>query len=409
MACASRPSVLYLTHRVPYPPDKGDRIRCYHLARYLADRCDLYLACLADEPVPDATQTALRGLCRELAIFPVNWQRWLRALQAVTLGRTISEGAFYVPALAHTLREWASRSRFHAAVASASSLAPYLMRSELSSIPAVLDFMDVDSQKWLDYAASTWPPKSWVYQLEGTRLRKLERQIAGWARAVLLVAQAETELFRTVCPSGPVHTVTNGVDLDYFAPAQEHHEEPDRCIFVGAMDYFPNVDGAGWFCREVWPLIREQRPQASLALVGRNPTAEVQALGKIPGVEVVGSVPDIRPEIRRASVTVVPLRIARGIQNKVLESLAMGKATVISPAPREGLSVSPGRELLVAHSPQQWVEHLISLFNDPQKRKQLGSAGRAYVETHHCWERCLAPLSQLLELPQPKHSPEVSA
>jgi sugar transferase (PEP-CTERM/EpsH1 system associated) len=221
--------------------------------------------------------------------------------------------------------------------------------------------------------------------------------LAGWARAVLLVAQAEADLFRQVCPTGLVQAVTNGVDLDYFAPhAGPEAEEPCRCVFVGAMDYLPNVDGARWFCREVWPAVRRRWPKASLALVGRSPAPEVQALARIPGVEVVGSVPDVRPQVARASVTVVPLRIARGVQNKVLESLAMGKATVVSPPPLEGLRAAPGEHLFLAHSPAEWVECLTRLFEGPALRRQLGTAGRVYAEENHCWERCLSPLGDLL-------------
>jgi sugar transferase (PEP-CTERM/EpsH1 system associated) len=392
-----RPRILYVTHRVPYPPDKGDRIRCFHILRFLAKRADVSLACLADEPLHADVEAGLRPLCRELAIVHLGRQRWLRALCSLASGGTVSEGAFRVPQLSRILRSWAEQMPFDAALASASSVAPYLMQPWLRNVPAVIDLMDVDSQKWLDYSVSSRPPRSWLYRLEGTRLRRLERQLAGWARAVLLVAQAEANLFREVCPLGEVQAVTNGVDLDYFVPdAGAAPEEPCRCVFVGAMDYVPNVDGAGWFCREVWPEVRRRWPEARLALVGRSPAPEVQALARIPGVEVVGAVPDVRPEVARASVTVVPLRIARGIQNKILESLAMGKATVVSPPPLEGLRAAPGEHLLLAKSPTEWVECLTRLFEAPALRRRLGAAGRAYAEENHCWERCLSPLGSLL-------------
>jgi glycosyltransferase involved in cell wall biosynthesis len=164
------------------------------------------------------------------------------------------------------------------------------------------------------------------------------------------------------------------------------------------MDYLPNVDGADWFCRDVWPAVRQRWPAATLALVGRNPAPKVQALAGVPGVEVVGGVPDVRPHVHRASVSVVPLRIARGIQNKVLEGLAMGKATVLTRPPLEGLATIPGEHLLVADTPDEWVACLTQLFEDPARRRQLGAAGRAYVAENHCWDRCLAPLAGLLGL-----------
>jgi polysaccharide biosynthesis protein PslH len=395
----TRPRILYVTHRVPYPPDKGDRIRCYNILRFLAKRAEVSLACLADEPLHPGVETALRPLCRELAVVPLGRARWPRAAWGLASGGSASVGAFSSPALARLLGRWASEARFDATLASASSVAPYLMAPGLRDVPAVVDLMDVDSQKWLDYASAGRPPRSWLHRLEGTRLRRLEGRLAEWARAVLLVADAEADLFRKVCPAGRAHAVTNGVDLDYFAPPPDgREEEPARCVFVGAMDYLPNVDGASWFCREVWPEVRRRRPDARLSLVGRSPAPEVQALAGVPGVEVVGGVPDTRPYTRRASVTVVPLRIARGIQNKVLESLAMGKATVVSPPPLDGLAAVPGRDLLVADSPAEWVSCLAGLFDDPSRRRQLGAAGRAYVDQNHHWEVCLAPLAGLLGL-----------
>jgi sugar transferase (PEP-CTERM/EpsH1 system associated) len=403
MVSSARRRLLYVTHRVPYPPDKGDRLRCYHILRYLSVRAEVHLACLADEAVHPDAQAVLSSLCAQVAIVPVRRTRWLRALWSLATGGTISEGAFHVPKLSAILRTWAEQIAFDGTLASSSSVAPYLMSPWLRSVPAVIDLMDVDSQKWLDYANASTPLLSWIYRLEGTRLRRFEQRLGQWARALLLVARAETDLCQHVCPHGPVHTVTNGVDLDYFTPTNgSSREEPGRCVFVGAMDYKPNVDGAVWFCKEVWPALRQRWPEARLAIVGRNPVSEVKALASVPGVEVVGTVPDIRPEIERASVNLVPLQIARGVQNKVLEGLAMRKATVIAPAPMNGLEVQEGTHLLVARTPTEWVEHLSRLFIDPGRRRELGQAGRAFVEEHHRWNRTLAPLSQLLALPDEK-------
>jgi sugar transferase (PEP-CTERM/EpsH1 system associated) len=392
----SRPRILYVTHRVPYPPDKGDRIRCLHVLRFLAARADVHLACLADEPPHPDVAAVLRPLCREMAIVPLGRTRWLRALFSLASGGTASEGAFWSTRLSGILRDWLQQGGFDATLASASSVAPYLMQGGLRDAPAVIDLMDVDSQKWLDYSRSSNLPRSWLHRLEGLRLRRLEHRLARWARAIVLVAPTEADLFHQVCPHGHVQVVTNGVDLDYFAPGAADLEEPGRCVFVGAMDYAPNVDGAGWFCREVWPEVRRRWPRASLALVGRNPTPAVHALARVPGVEVVGTVPDVRSQVSRACVTVVPLRIARGVQNKVLESMAMGKATVVSPPPLQGLHAIPDEHLLLARSPAEWVACLTRLFERPALRRQLGAAARAYARTNHCWEHCLAPLAHLL-------------
>jgi polysaccharide biosynthesis protein PslH len=392
------PHLLYLVHRLPYPPDKGDRIRAYHLIRHLASRARVHLACLADEPVPDESIQALEALCVRVRVVHVGPARWARALSSLARGGTVTAGAFSSPGLVRVLREWTSDTPFAAALASSSSMVSYLRRRELAGVPAVVDLVDVDSQKWFDYAAATRGARATLYRTEGRRLRKLEASLPSWARAVTLVSEAETELFRSFCPSPDVHTVPNGVDLDYFRQQSPALAE-EGCVFVGALDYKPNVDGVTWFCKEVWPAVLRGHPNARLRLVGRQPVAEVLRLGEIPGVDVVGQVPDVRPHVSWAAVAVAPLRIARGLQNKVLEALAMRKPVVASPQALAGLRERLDLPALMAATPAEWAEHIGRLLIDEPLRRQLGAAGRRYVEAHHSWERCLEPLSDLLGLP----------
>jgi sugar transferase (PEP-CTERM/EpsH1 system associated) len=391
---------LYLVHRLPYPPDKGDRIRAFHLLKYLGRHCAVHVASLADESVPEETAQALRRHCERLAIVPLGRTRWLHALASVARGRTISEGAFWSSALAALLRYWVRETRFHVVLASASSMVPYLRLAALRDLPAVVDLVDVDSQKWLDYAAASRLPKSWLYRLEGRRLRILESGLPTWARAATLVSTGETDLFKGFCDWDGVHAITNGVDLDYFRPAEPSPAE-DGCAFVGALDYRPNVDAACWFCREVWPEIHRQVPDARFRLVGRQPTLEVKRLAEVPGVEVVGQVPDVRPHVARTAVIVAPLRIARGVQNKVLEAMALAKAVVASPQALKGLGDRPDVPALAATTPSEWVGRLTRLLADEPYRRQLGAAGRRYVEEYHDWERCLEPFGALLGLADP--------
>ena len=274
-------------------------------------------------------------------------------------------------------------------------------------MPAVVDLVDVDSQKWLDYVATTKPPKKWLYRREGQALRAYERDISSWANAVLLVSDAETALFRKCVPDAPVHTVTNGVNLDYFRPGNELVRD-DSCVFVGALDYHPNVDAVCWFVSEVWPRVRELQPRATFQIVGRRPTPEVQALARVPGVEVVGQVPDVRSFVRQAAVVVAPLRIARGLQNKVLEALAMAKPVIASPAALAGLSptaLSPAR---TACTPGEWADALKQLFLAPAQRAELGAQGRTYVESHYSWSACLEPLQGILNqaAERRRHAPD---
>jgi hypothetical protein len=224
--------VLYLTHRVPFPLDKGDRIRNYHLLRQLAARGRVSLGSLADEPVAPETLAELERLCERVAAVPVSRRRrWLRAGVSLLSGGSLSEGAFGEPRLRAVVREWAGTTRFDVVVISASSLVPYLGEAGIAGMPAVVDLVDVDSQKWFDYADAARPPKRWLYRLEGHRVRNIERAMPGWARAVSVVSQAEADLLDGFAGEGAATVATNGVDLDYFTPATGPTDQ--ACVFGG--------------------------------------------------------------------------------------------------------------------------------------------------------------------------------
>lgn len=392
-----RPRVLVLAHRVPYPPDKGDRIRTYQLLRWLSPRASIHLVCLADEPVSPDAMTALGVHCERVAVCPLGtWSRWARAACSLARGSTASAGAFSSTTVRRVVRRWAGEVSYRACLASASSLEPYLRMPCLRDVPSVVDVVDVDSQKWFDYAEASRGPRSWLYRLEGRRLRRVERSLGSRAKAVTLVSEAEAELFRRVCGPGPVHAITNGVDLDGYRP--EFAAAGRGCVFVGALDYRANVDGLRWFCDEVWPEVRRRCPGSELRLVGRRPGPEVRSLAERPGVRLVGQVPDVRPYLDAAAVVVVPLRIARGVQNKVLEAMATGKPTVVSPQAMVGLRAEAGVHLLSPSSPGDWATVIVDLLGDEGLRRRVGQAGRRYVEEHHRWELCLAAFASLLDL-----------
>ncbi len=334
---------------------------------------------------------------------------------SLVIGRPASEGAFDSPALRAVLRSWFQETRYRVCLVSASSMVPYLQMPELRGVPAIVDLVDVDSQKWLDYAAISRPPRSWLYRLEGRRLRRLEQELPSWTRAVTLVSEAEANILRPLAgpgregeapaepgsmaredprPPGRIQVITNGVDLEYFRPTGETDET--GCLFVGALDYLPNMDGISWFCREAWQGIRRRHPEAKITVVGRQPTAAVRRLAHLPGVEVIGQVPDVRPYYAQATVVVAPLRLARGVQNKLLEALAMGKALVASSTTLAGLKAQPGVHLLRADSSAEWQTAISQLLENRSLREQLGAAGRQYVEDNHRWDQCLEPLRQLL-------------
>ncbi len=385
------PRLLYLTHRVPFPPDKGDRIRNYHLLRQLARSFRVSLGCLADEPVNDDTRTELAGLCERVALVPqARVGRLAGAGRSFLSGRSLSEGAFASRSLARIVEGWHAESPFAATVVSATSLVPYVRRPAFAAVPAFVDVVDVDSRKWEDFSATARFPKSVLFRLEGSRVRKLEAALPTWAAAASLVSRAEADIFEEVAGPGTATVATNGVDLDYFQPARG--ETKPAAAFVGALDYLPNVDAAVWFAREVWPTIHAARPDAEFWLIGRKPTAEVRELAEFLGVKLIGQVPDVRPHLAKAAVAVVPMRLSRGLQNKVLEALAMGKATVVAPPALAALKAEPGRHVLKATTPQEWAAAVLMLLSDADARERLGREGRAFVEEHHHWDRCLQPL-----------------
>jgi sugar transferase (PEP-CTERM/EpsH1 system associated) len=400
--------ILYLVHRVPYPPDKGDRIRAFHVLKHLARDASVSVACLADEPVADASIAELRTRCERVAIFPLSpWSRWPKALLSLLQGHTVSEGAFYSRALVATVGQWAKERAFDSVMLSASSLAPYLSLPGLREVPAVVDLVDADSQKWLDYAAASQWPRAWLYRLESRRLGWLEKRLSASAQALVVVSEQEVSFLQKRHGLEGVRVVRNGVDLDYFRPPAAPLPE-NGCAFVGALDYLPNVDAACWFCHEVWPTVHRQVPQATVRLIGRRPVAQVKRLAAIPGVEVMGQVPDVRPHLAQAAIAIAPLRIARGLQNKILEAMAMSKAIIASPQALSGFVSKLELPVLSAASPTEWIDAVLRLLHSAPLRRDLGAACRQYVEAHHCWDSCLTPFDELLGLDPRAYSPAIA-
>jgi sugar transferase (PEP-CTERM/EpsH1 system associated) len=380
---ATIPDVLFVTHRVPYPPDKGDRIRTYHLLRYLARRSRVHLASLADEPVAAETAAHLSQLTVRFTAVKHGASKWVGGAKSFLTGRSISEGIFSSAGMRRLLREWTAATPFRGVVLSASSLGSYLTNPGFGRAVTVVDAMDVDSKKW-------------VYDAEGKRMRRAEQRIAHLATAVTFVSERESQMMREFCEPAKIVTATNGVDLAYYAP--QPRPNATGVVFVGALDYKPNVDGICWFAKSVWPTLRHRAPFAVLKIVGRQPTPAVRELGAIPGIDVVGQVPDVRPYLAEAAVVVAPLMIARGLQNKVLEAMAFGKPVVGSPAALAGFGHQEHLPAVPAETVEEWVTRVTALLADPGRQAALGQAGRQYAAAYHHWEECLAPFARLLGL-----------
>ncbi len=394
-----RPRVLYITHRVPWPPDRGDRIRTWNILRYLSGQADVDLACLADEPVADATLAELKRVTRRLAIVSHEGKkRYAAGLISLMAGRTVTEGLFDCAELRTVLRDWDQSAQYDAVMASSSGIARYLHAPFVNQrTTRWVDLIDVDSQKWMDYSRAARFPMSLVYGTEGRRLRRVEQRLAESCDQLLVVSEAERDLFRSFCNTERIAAVGNGVDAQYFSPLSGTAVDDYSCVFVGVMNYKPNADAVIWFTKNVWPQIRAKYPTAVFRIVGKSPGSEVQALASTPGVEVTGSVPDVRPWLHRSTCAVVPLKIARGVQNKVLEAMSCGRPVICSPAPLQGLMAEPGLHLLKADSTNEWVETISHLFEDRTAQQELGMAGAAFVQLNHSWNHCLSSLDRMFD------------
>jgi sugar transferase (PEP-CTERM/EpsH1 system associated) len=316
------------------------------------------------------------------------------------------------------LEQWTSETSYDAILAYCSSMGQYLDQIDRRLATCVVDLVDVDSQKWFDYADHSAGPLRWLYRLEGHRVRQLEKSLIARSHATTVVSGPEARLLNGISPRGSIRAIPNGVDAEHFKPGTANAEASCResgeirswtCVFVGALDYRANIDGLTWFCREVWPQVRSRFSEALFLIVGREPVWRVRRLARHPGVELVGEVPDVRPYLQNASVVVVPLRIARGIQNKVLEALAAGKAVIASRAALEGLDVVAGQHVCQAETVEEWVNGISCLFQNREERCRLGSSGRTFVLDHHQWDNCLQPFAELLGLGPSKQSLPIDA
>ncbi|WLI88907.1 TIGR03087 family PEP-CTERM/XrtA system glycosyltransferase [Massilia sp. R2A-15] len=392
--------LLLLIHRMPYPPNKGDKIRSYHLLKHLAQHYRVHLGTFVDDADDWQHVPTVQALCASAHFAPLNpTLARVRSLGALLANRSLSLD-YYRDA---GMRAWTERTmREHGVkriVVFSSQMAQYA--DCWPQARRVVDFCDVDSDKWRQYAEQKSWPMNMLYRHEARQLLAYERKVARECDASLFVSQPEAELFRDLAPeSAPkIGFFNNGVDTDYFSPARDYaspYAAGERAIvFTGAMDYWPNVDAVQWFAAEVFPQLRARFADARFYIVGARPSSAVQALAQLPGVVVTGTVPDVRPYIAHGAVAVAPLRIARGIQNKVLEAMAMATPVVVSPQALEGIEAIPGQDLVLAPDAAAFAAAVAALLE--KSDGALGRSARAKVEQLYSWPSNLARIEARLE------------
>jgi len=392
-------NLLYLTHRIPYPPNKGDKIRSYHLLKFLSERYRVYLGTFIDAEEDWQYVENVKKLCVDTCLVRLDPKMAkLRCFEGFITDKPLTLPYYYD----NTLKKWIDNTletqSITKVVAFSAAMAQYV--PNIDHVKRVIDFVDIDSDKWKQYAQSKSWPLSWVYQRESALLFDYEKQIAREFDTSTFVSLKEADLFKKMASdvSGKVDYFNNGVDVDFFSPGHSfpnpYSSDERVLVFTGAMDYWANVDAVEWFAQSVFPLICSKIADVRFYIVGSNPTREVLALGELRGVTVTGKVDDVRPYLKFSSVAIAPLRIARGIQNKVLEAMAMEKTVVASPQAVEGIQVKNEEELYVADGCQAFVDRIVDLVENGSSTVSI--AARERILADYTWQASLARLDHLL-------------
>ena len=387
--------LLYLSQRIPFPPDRGDRIPVYNQLKWLRKKHEVVVGSLAHS----GTNVNAENLANELGtkiLAPEHssWHKLAGMASAFVNGKPLSLGYFWNPVLQKMINAELAESRFDAVIVFSSSMAQYVECCR--HIPRIMNFCDVDSQKWESLAQKSHNPKRWIYRRESKTLLACERKIAADFDASCVVSKNEAELFRKHIPGIPVHILENGVDVDYFS-AIPHKPDGLNIVLTGVMNYPPNVEAALFFANNIFEKIQKIHTQARFVIVGANPTRSVCALAKIQGIEVTGYVPDVRPYLASATVSIAPLAVARGVQNKILEAMAAGVAVLTTPEVARGLP--DGAESLVftaERDTESFAIALLELIRNESVREERASKAWEFVRKKITWPAKLTALDQLL-------------
>jgi sugar transferase (PEP-CTERM/EpsH1 system associated) len=388
--------ILYVCHRFPYPPKRGGKIRPFNMIRHLQASGHQVTVCSLVRSQAEADEG--RGIAPHCSAFEMGrvdeLTQWARMIIRLPLPTPSSMGYFYSAHLAGKIRHLLAKQRWDLIFVHCSSVAQYV--EHVRDVPKILDFGDMDSQKWLEYAAYKPFPLSLGYTLEGRKMLRAEKRLAGRFDLCTATTRAEWQTLEGYGTGAATDWFPNGVDADFFSPTDDRYE-PDTISFIGRMDYYPNQECMARFCKEVWPLLKARRAAMKLLIVGADPSPAMRALGQLPGITVTGSVPDVRPYVRSSALMVAPLAIARGTQNKILEAMALGVPVVTSSVAAGGVDALPGQHLVVADSAGEQADAILRLLDSPAERQRLAQAGRQRMLSHHAWSRSMERLDAVIE------------
>ena len=397
----TRPNLLFLAQRLPYPPTKGEKIRAFHDLKYLAQWYEIHLGCLIDDPNDLQYVDALRPMCRDIHVARISRRAArIASLRGLLTGEALSVTCFRDRGLNEWVRQVIETVCPAVTFVYSSNMAPYVIDRPTTGI-RVVDLVDVDSEKWRAFGEATNGPMRFIYRREQRKIADLERRIAHECDVSAFVSDAEAALFASQHPdcAPRIRGVSNGVDHRYFDPALDFPPFYDTArpnfVFTGTMDYPPNADAVVWFAHEILPLIRRDLPAAQFHIVGSNPVPEVLKLARLDGVFVTGRVPDVRPYIAHATAAVAPMRIARGIQNKVLEAMAMARPVVLTPSALEGIGADPSGETTVAETAHAFAAACCRMATTAEGAA-IGRAARIRIIRDYDWDATLGRFDDVL-------------
>lgn len=398
----AKSKILYLCHRIPYPPNKGDKIRSFNLLKTLSEQYEVHLGCFIDDDYDYQYVDKLAQWCVEYKCRPQKkWRAKLKGLTAFLTGQPITIPYYSDVQLQRWVDQTLERYEIDTVVVFSSSMVQFVDKPQYRKLHRVIDFVDVDSDKWRQYADNHQGLMRWVYQREHRLLQQVEQQYCERFDHSLFVSPDEAALFRTLMPenlASKIQPLLNGVDVQFFDPAlpvasAEFKLDKPYIVFTGAMDYWANVDAVCWFADHVWPEILQKHPHLHFMIVGGNPSAEVKELAKRAGIVVTGRVEDVRPYIQQALLVVAPLRIARGIQNKVLEAMSMNKVVVATAMAMEGINAPSSTWLRQTDAAAEFSQHCVEILAQPVTN--IGA--REWIIDHFTWDATLEPLKQWMQ------------
>ncbi|WP_375750128.1 TIGR03087 family PEP-CTERM/XrtA system glycosyltransferase [Vibrio sp. HN007] len=398
--------LLYLCHRIPFPANKGDKITTCNILKFLSQHYDVYLGCFIDDPYDEKYKDDVRDLCKEAFFVDLSPAKAkIKGLSAFITGKPITLPHYHSRKMQQWVNSIVHKESIQKAFIYSGCMAQYVLTKDTPELHKVMQFADIDSDKWRQYSDKTKGIMSWVYRREYRTLEKYEKHVAKKFAVSCFISDKETEMFRSMLngnANSKIQTLSNGIDVDFFSPTSRHSleenyplDKENYIVFTGAMGYWANADAVQWFTDNVWPLVYKKLPNSKFYIVGSSPSKQVSNLNEVPGVVITGRVEDVRPYLSHAKAAVAPMQIARGIQNKILEAMAMELPVAATKLGIEGIEKYPDNHIFISDDPEHFAEWVVEKLTHTSHAKE----SRDWLKLNYSWDAKLSPLLSYLEAP----------